>query len=145
MPDESSPALDTALAYHNAWTSHDFDQAMTYIAEEIICDAPAGRFEGMEAFRAFMGPFVQILTASNLIAAFGDDKIALLMYDTETVPVKTAPGAECLTIRNGKIIHIRIVFDRVPFEAARTAAATGRSSGDTGQIDGDRRTAGGPD
>lgn len=124
MSDKSSPALDTALAYHRAWTSHDFDQAMTYIAEDIVCDAPSGHLEGTEAFRAFMGPFVQILTASNLIAAFGDDKTALLMYDTETVPVKNAPGSECLTIRNGKITHIRIVFDRVPFEAARAAAST---------------------
>lgn len=122
MPDTSSPALDTALAYHRAWTSHDFDQAMTYIADDIGCDAPSGRIEGAEAFRGFMGPFVQILTASNLIAAFGDDKTALLMYDTETIPVKSAPGAECLTVRNGAITHIRIIFDRAPFEAAQAAA-----------------------
>lgn len=122
MPDASSPALDTALAYHRAWTSHDFDQAMTYIAEDIVCDAPSGRLEGTEAFRAFMGPFVQLLTASKLIAAFGDDKTALLMYDTETVPVKAAPGAECLTVRDDKITHLRIIFDRLPFEAARNAA-----------------------
>jgi hypothetical protein len=125
MTEESSPALDTALAYHRAWTGHDFDHAMTYIAEDIGCDAPAGRIEGAEAFRAFMGPFVQILISSNLIAAFGDDKTALLMYDTETVPVKSAPGAECLTVRDGKITHIRIVFDRVPFEAARKAVRIG--------------------
>ena len=123
MPDTSSPALDAALAYHRAWTGHDFDQAMTYIAEDIVCDAPSGRIEGAEAFRAFMGPFAQILTASNLIAAFGDDKTALLMYDTETIPVKSAPGAECLTVRDGTITHIRIIFDRVPFEATRAAAA----------------------
>ncbi|MGH3716126.1 MAG: nuclear transport factor 2 family protein [Micromonosporaceae bacterium] len=123
MPENSSPALDTSLAYHEAWTSHDFDRAMTYIAEDITCDAPSGRIEGTEAFRAFMGPFTQILTGSNLIAAFGDDVTALLMYDTETIPVKNAPGAECLTVRNGKITHIRIVFDRVPFDAAQAAAA----------------------
>ncbi len=125
MTEKSSPALDTALAYHRAWTSHDFDQAMTYIAEDIVCDAPAGRIEGAEAFRAFMGPFAQILTASNLIAAFGDDQTALLMYDTETVPVKSAPGSECVTVRDGTITHIRIVFDRAPFEAARKAPAVG--------------------
>jgi len=122
VPDTSSPALDVAMAYHKAWTSHDFDLAMTYIDEEIVCDAPAGCLEGTDAFRAFMGPFVQIVTATSLIAAFGDDKTAMLMYETETIPVKIAPGAECLTIRNGKIIHIRIVFDRAPFDAARTAS-----------------------
>jgi hypothetical protein len=127
MTGNSSPALDTALAYHRDWTSHDFEQAMTHIAEDIVCDAPAGRIEGTEAFRAFMGPFVQILIDSNLIAAFGDDTTALLMYDTETVPVKNAPGAECLTVQDGKITHIRIVFDRVPFEAARRAATGGQA------------------
>jgi hypothetical protein len=119
-------ALDTALAYHRAWTSHDFDQAMTYIAEDIVCDAPPGRIEGAAAFRAFMGPFSQILTASTVIAAFGDDRTALLMYDTETIPVENAPASECLTVRDGTITHLRIVFDRAPFDAARQAQAAQR-------------------
>jgi hypothetical protein len=55
-------ALDTALAYYRAWTGHDFGTAMTYIAEDIVCQAPAGRLDGAAAFRGFMGPFVQILT-----------------------------------------------------------------------------------
>ncbi|HEX3393611.1 MAG TPA: nuclear transport factor 2 family protein [Acidimicrobiales bacterium] len=123
MTESSPPALETALAYHRAWTSHDFELAMTYIADDIVCRAPAGRLEGSEAFRAFMGPFAQILVSSTLLAAFGDDKTAVLMYDTETVPVKDAPGAECLTVSDGRISHMTIVFDRTPFDAARRAAA----------------------
>ena len=123
MTENDSTALQTALAYHRAWTSHDFEAAMTYIAEDIVCQAPAGRLEGAEAFRGFMGPFVHILTRSNLIAAFGNDTTAVLMYDTDTIPVKDAPGAEYLTVQDGKITQMRIIFDRVPFEAARRAAA----------------------
>ena len=123
MTEKRSPALDTAMAYHQAWTGHDFDRAMTFIAEDIVCDAPAGRIEGREAFRAFMEPFSRILTGSSLIAAFGDKQTALLMYDAVTLPVKHALGAECHTVHDGKIIHIRIVFDRTPFEAARRTAA----------------------
>jgi len=125
MTDNSSPALQTALAYYRAWTSSNFDLAMTYIAADIVCQAPAGRLDGAEAFRGFMGPFAQILTGSTLVAAFGDDKTAVLMYDADTVLVKDAPGAECLTVKDGKIRHMRIIFDRAPFEAARRAAATG--------------------
>ncbi len=44
------------------------------------------------------------------------------MYDTETVPVKSAPGAECVTVRDGKITYSRFLFDRAPFDAARQAA-----------------------
>jgi ketosteroid isomerase-like protein len=121
---ESKPAaLETALAYYDAWTSHDFERAMTYIAEDIVCQAPAGRLDGAAAFRGFMGPFAQSLTRSSLIAAFGDDNTAVLMYDTDTLPVNDAPGAECLSVANGKITRMRIIFDRLPFEAARRASA----------------------
>ena len=122
MDESSSAALATALAYYRAWTRGDFEQAMTYIAEDIVCQAPAGRLEGAEAFRGFMGPFAKILTRSELIAAFGDATKAVLIYDADTVPVKDAPGAECLTVSNGKIRHMRIIFDRLPFDAARRAA-----------------------
>ena len=112
-------ALDTVLAYYNAWTSHDFDLAMTYIADDIICHAPAGPIVGAEAFRAFMEPFSQILRSSELLAAFGDETTALLMYGTSTRPVADAPGAEFHTVRDGKIVELRIIFDRLPFEQAR--------------------------
>ena len=124
MSDNTGLALETALAYHRAWTGHDVDQAMTYVADDIVCQAPAGRLEGAEAFRSFMGPFVDILTSSKLIAAFGDDETAMVMYDTGTVPVQDAPAAEFVSVRNGKIRQMRIIFDRLPFDAARRAAST---------------------
>ena len=122
MTESTSPALEIALAYFYAWTGHDLDKAMGYIADDIVCDAPAGRLTGEAAYRGFMGPFVQILTNSELIAAFGDDQRAVLVYDTETVPVKSAPAAECVTVRGGKITYSRFIFDRAPFDAARAAA-----------------------
>jgi hypothetical protein len=117
--ESTSPALQTALAYHRAWTSGDFDQAMTYVADDIVCLAPAGRLDGAEAFRGFMGPFAKILKRAGLIAAFGDDTTAVVMYDTDTAPVADAPGAECVSVQNGKITHMRIIFDRLPFDLAR--------------------------
>ncbi len=123
MTGTSSTALQTAMAYHRAWTSQDFDLAMTYVADDVVCQAPAGRLDGAQSFREFMGPFAQIVTRSELIAAFGDEHVAVLMYDTSTVPVPDAPGAERLTVVNGKISHVRIIFDRLPFEAARQAAS----------------------
>jgi ketosteroid isomerase-like protein len=121
MTDTTSPALSTALAYFQAWTGHDIDKAMSFIADDIVCDAPSGRLAGAAAYRAFMAPFVQILTGSTLIAAFGDDQTAVVVYDTETVPVKSAPAAECVTVKDGKITYSRFIFDRAPFAAARAA------------------------
>ena len=118
MTDNTAP-LDVARAYFDAWTSRDLDRAMSFVAPDVVVDAPAGRIEGADAFRAFMGPFTQILKRANLIGAFGDDATALIMYDTETVPVPSAPAAECLTVRDGLITHDRFIFDRAPFDAAR--------------------------
>jgi hypothetical protein len=114
----SETALRVSLAYYRAWTSKDLERAMTYIADDVVCDAPAGRIVGAAAYRDFMSPFVQILERAELIAAFGDDDTAVVMYDTDTIPVKGAPGAECVTVKDGKIVAIRFVSDRVPFQAA---------------------------
>lgn len=123
-PSTPSPALQIALAYHQAWTSGDLDTAMTHLADDLVCLAPAGRMDGAAAFRGFMAPFVQGLVGANLVACFGDETTAALFYDTRTRLVADAPGAECLTVEGGKITQLRIIFDRLPFDAARRAAAT---------------------
>lgn len=123
MSTEHSPALQVALAYYEAWTAKDVERAMRYVADDIVCDAPAGRIEGAAAYREFIGPFVGILERAELWAAFGDEETAVVVYDTQTVPVASAPGAECVTVRDGKIVRSRFIFDRAPFAAARAAAS----------------------
>jgi ketosteroid isomerase-like protein len=133
MTEPTSPALRVALAYFEAWTSHDLDTAMTYVADEIVCDAPAGRLDGEAAYRAFMAPFVQILSGAKLLAAFGDEQTAVVVYDTQTVPVPSAPAAEWVTVRDGKIVYSRFIFDRAPFDAARRATAVAASAAPAGE------------
>jgi len=118
----NSAALDVLLAYHQAWSTHDMDAAMTYVAEDIVVLAPAGRLRGAAEFRQFMEPFSRIVTRYRQVAAYGDDHLAVIIYDTDTVPVADAPGAEAVTVADGRITWMRIIFDRLPFDAARRAA-----------------------
>jgi ketosteroid isomerase-like protein len=111
------------MAYYRAWTGGNLDAALRCLADDFVCDAPAGRIAGIAAYREFLGPFAGMLRSATLLAAFGDGSTALLMYDTETTLVASAPGAECLTVRDGRIVHNRFVFDRAPFIAARAGAA----------------------
>lgn len=112
----TSTALQIALAYQRAWTRKDIDSAMAYLADDVVCLAPSGRIDGVAAYREFLAPFAeQLLISSELIAAFGDDSTALIMYDTETVPAASAPASECLTVHDGKIVHNRFIFDQAPF------------------------------
>jgi ketosteroid isomerase-like protein len=120
---EPSIALSVALAYYHAWTGKDVDGAMTYVADDILCEAPTGRIQGVEGFQQFMAPFAQMLISSDLIAAFGDDQTAVLMYNPHTTLVQDAPSAERFTVRDGRIVHSLLVFDRTPFDAARRAAS----------------------
>jgi hypothetical protein len=50
-------------------------------------------------------------------------RTALLLYNTDTVPVDNAPGAEFHHVRAGKIVYMRIIFDRTPFDAARQTSS----------------------
>jgi ketosteroid isomerase-like protein len=116
---DDSPAARVALAYFEPWTGRDIDRAMTYIADDIVCDAPPGRLEGAAAYREFMEPFTRILTSATMFAAFGNETTALVCYDTATLPVPSAPAAELVTVADGRITTSRFIFDRLPFEAAR--------------------------
>ena len=122
MSDGTSAALRVALAYHRAWTGKDLDTAMSYIADGIVCDAPAGRIEGATAYREFMAPFVAMLIDATLLAAYGDDQQAVVVYDTRTTLVPSGPAAECVTVGAGRITASRFIFDRTPFAAARRTA-----------------------
>jgi len=122
VAEHKSPALTVAMAFHKAWTGKDLDLAMSYVSDDIVCEAPPGRIEGKEQYRAFWAPFLRIFTNSEVMAGFGDDDTALLMYDAHSTLVASALTAEWFAIKEGKISQSRIIFDRVPFDPARKAA-----------------------
>lgn len=111
--------LETSLAYFRAWTTGDTHTAWSLLAEDVECHTPAGPLQGREAVAAFMGPFAAMLTHSNLLASGGDDVESVLVYDTTTAAVASAPAAEVHAVREGVIAEIRIIFDRLPFALAR--------------------------
>jgi ketosteroid isomerase-like protein len=76
VPGNPSPALQVALAYFDAWTGKDLARAMHHIADDIVCDAPAGQLRGATAYREFLAPFLDILTGARMITAFGNDETA---------------------------------------------------------------------
>ncbi len=119
MSNSQAAAVRIAAAYHQAWTTGTLDTAATHLAEDVICYAPSGVIEGKAAVRAFMEPFAASLTQSTLLAAFGTDEEALLMYNTANRAVPSAPGAELYRIQNDQIVEIHIIFDRLPFALAR--------------------------
>ncbi|MCD4853769.1 nuclear transport factor 2 family protein [Arthrobacter sp. AK01] len=119
MTGKEAGAVEIGVAYHRAWTNGDLDSAAEHLAESVTCHAPSGTFNGRAAVRAFMEPFAASLTSSRLLAVHGQDNEAILMYDTASRAVQSAPGAELYRVQDGQIVEIHIIFDRLPFALAR--------------------------
>ena len=116
--DTQSPALETALAYHRAWTTGDLDGAMTHVADDIVCRAPGAEIIGKPGYHAFLSGFQQMMTGLTDVAAFGDDEHVVLFYYPHTAVTSTAPAAEHFTIRDGRIVESLLVFDRISYAPA---------------------------
>jgi hypothetical protein len=58
-----------------------------------------------------------------MIAAFGDDEQALVMYEMTTGALGTVPSAEHFTVEDGKIRTEKLVFDATEVHKARARAA----------------------
>ena len=52
-----------------------------------------------------------------VVAIFGDDEHAVVVYDAETYHVDRAAVAEYLVVRNGRIASTRVIYDATPFAA----------------------------
>jgi SnoaL-like domain len=119
MSKPDSPALQTALAYYDAWRSRDHSTAMNVVADNVIAETPFGHLEGAEALHQSETEFANILTGATLIANFGDEDSALLLYTTHTLPVPSVLSAKYFVVDNGKITTIKGLFDRSVFAEAQ--------------------------
>lgn len=109
------PAYQIVKEYHNAWTSDHVDQALAYVADEIVCRAPGRDIKGKDAYRAFISRFAPTLTGIGDIAQFSDGGRVALFYYPQTAATSTAPAAELFTVRDGKIAESVLIFDRLSY------------------------------
>jgi hypothetical protein len=83
-----------------------------------VVNSPTGRIDGLDAYRPFLSNFQPIVTGYQIIAAFGKEEDAVLVYDLQTLPVASAIVCDYFTICDGKITQILLIFDQTPFAAA---------------------------
>ena len=113
-----SPALQTALAYYDAWRSRDHSTAMNVVADNVVAETPFGRLEGAEALHQSEAEFANILTGATLIAR----SHGLLLYNTHTLPVPSVLSAKYFVVDSGRITAIKGLFDRSVFAEAQGAS-----------------------
>ena len=122
-----SPAVRLARSHLEAWTNHDMETARGNLAEDVQFFSPAANLVGIEEYmegaRGLVQFAKQVVPGSlRIIAATGDERNALLMYEvrTEGGPFgpRLFPSAQTWVIDdNGKIKTERIVSIAIPLRS----------------------------
>ena len=114
-----SRAVAIARAHLEAWTNHDLDAVRGNLADDVQFFSPAANLAGideyMDAPRGLTQFAKQVVPGSlRVIAAMGDERNALIMYEVST-DAKVFPSAQTwLLDEAGKIKVERIVSYMVP-------------------------------
>ncbi len=119
-----SPALALALAHLDAWSNHQLDRARLNLAADVQFFSPASHLVGIDEYMdapTGLAQFAKRVVPGSLkvIAAMGDERNALVMYqvDTEGAPAgpMTFPSAQTWQLdAAGKIQVERIVSYATP-------------------------------
>jgi ketosteroid isomerase-like protein len=105
---------EIAVAYLEAFGRQDMTTAAGYIADDITFESPRVTLAGAQPYLAAVGEFAQAVLSVEIIAAFGDDERALVLYDMKTGPFGTIRAADYFQVRAGKITSEVLVFDTKP-------------------------------
>ena len=115
--------MTVANTYVQAIADKDVEKILSVSADDILCNSPVGQLEGSAAFRKFHEGFAQMLKKITVLAVFGDDEQAVIVYEADTHPVPKAMTAEYIVVKHGKIVSTRVIFDRTPFAAYKATMA----------------------
>lgn len=114
MAATTGPVRTVADDYVHAWLAGDVEKALSFVADDIVCQAPGGRLEGLQAYREFLAPFATSIARGELVDLLVDDTHAITVYTVDLPFAKDYHGVERLTIVDGKITHAISVFDLAP-------------------------------
>lgn len=113
MTEHANPAARTR-AFTEAWAGHDMETAAGFVTDDVTFDGPAGHAEGKTTYMEGLDTFARAVTGVRILAAFGDETQALIMYELDTAPFGNLTCAELHTYRDGKIATDLFTYDTFP-------------------------------
>ncbi|MBB3427962.1 limonene-1,2-epoxide hydrolase [Rhizobium sp. BK312] len=117
MAEQNATAGKIARAYGEAMASKDVDAIVKISADNIVCSSPIGKTTGVAAFRGFQEGFARMIKKLDILAAYGDETQAVLVYAVETHPVPHSLVAELIQVKDGKIASTEVIYDATPYAA----------------------------
>lgn len=105
-------ALDVATAFLNAWAGQDLAAAGRYLADDFTFDGPLAHYRSAQEFLTGSQAFAAKLSGAwSTLAAFGDEREALLLYDLQLRSGAAMRVADHYTVEGGKILSEQILWD----------------------------------
>ena len=101
--------------YHDAWTSGDVDSAMSLVADSAAFFAPDPEVSTKEQWRNYLRNFVPMLTGAPELTRMTDEHRVALWYFPQTATTTTTLASELFTVEDGRIVEIRLAFDRMGY------------------------------
>ena len=111
-------ALSVARAYHEAWTSKRFEEAIALLSHELEVEVPINEYPTTESFATALQAFGSRVERVDLLSAMGAGNKAMLLYDIEVQGLGELRIAEEFSVKDGKIARMRQVHDTAVLRAA---------------------------
>lgn len=106
--------LETARAYHRAWTDHDFEHAAALLAPQLLVEVPINDYPTKASFAEALQGFGSLVVGVEMLAEFGDDREAIQLYDMQVQGLGTMRIVEHFTVADGQIVRLRQIHDTAP-------------------------------
>lgn len=84
--DAGATPAEIAVGFIEAWAAGELATVAGWLAEDVTFEGPMARATGREEVLATIGGFAQLVTGVGIVAALGDDRQALIMYEMTTGP-----------------------------------------------------------
>jgi hypothetical protein len=108
--------LSAVRAYHRAWTSKNFDEAVRLLAPNL--EVPINDYPTIESFAEALVGFGGLVTGVELLSELGEGNEAVLLYDVVAGGLGKILIAEHFTVAGGQITRIRQIHDTAALRAA---------------------------
>ncbi|MFC0624166.1 nuclear transport factor 2 family protein [Kribbella deserti] len=104
-------AVRVALDFLAAFAAQDEAGMAGLLDADVIFESPRITLTGAGAVGEAIGGFARAVQSVTVIAAYGDDEHAVVMYDMDAGPLGTIRAADHFVVRDGRVVSDQLVFD----------------------------------
>jgi len=115
----NTDTLAIVRAYHNGWTSKNFDAAIGLLSTSLEVEVPINDYPTTESFAAALVRFGSQVRHVELLSEMVAGNEAMLLYDMDVEGLGRMRIVEHFTVANGNIVRLRQIHDTAALPGTR--------------------------